>query len=691
MSNINKFFYFLFPILTIILFSIPSFFFYVPSYSWWLSYAYFEQNGLQLYDDVNLVFPSVFIKLNALFLKMTDNVAAHIMFGIFRVMILFIVFFKVFRIFSDFKSAAIGSFIIVCFQMMLTTYIPDDYHIFERIMFGLTLFFLLQVLYPNSSPKFKFSKYLNFLLLLISCVFLILSKQNIGVLVTIGVFLALLREFFLSKIKLYEIILTPIIFIFLLTLICNLFDMSIINLYEISINNDSKGSLLILSTNFLIQKTNLLLILIGIVFGTTLLLIELYFSKNEIFSKLSFNPNKILEFYNYDKSKLARLILEFLSCFIIIITFLLILYQKSIIVVFAVGVTFAMLVISFKRKESYWSLCYVFGGLLFASSMTSEFASDSAVMIFCFLVVYLLSFFFKLEFKTNTFTVVLLSILLIFTVINLGKKFKNPYSWWGLHMKSIASAKYVPPYEQLKDIRVDFPTYEILKHIKESVNLISKTKSDVYFYPHIPFFYLLHNKLPPTKNPVLWFDVIKDKQMKNEIRSLDSIKPELIVMFDPPNKTYIAHKKMKDNDLPQIEFVNWINRSLINHEYSLVKYKIFQNSIPDLVNVDPFTVPENIPFTIKIEVINEKVVGKNVRDLLKFTKISVKDIRIISLNTFGVDITEKNLLNHILSKGDYISIESTYQNLELLISLLGTVNKKDENWYSLKIYKRKSN
>jgi hypothetical protein len=258
-------------------------------------------------------------------------------------------------------------------------------------------------------------------------------------------------------------------------------------------------------------------------------------------------------------------------------------------------------------------------------------------------------------------------------------------------MKSIASAKYAPPYEQLKDMRVDFPTYEILTHVKESVNSISKTKSDVYFYPHIPFFYFLHNKLPPTKNPVLWFDVIKDKQMKNEVRSLDSIKPKLIVMFDPPSKTYLAHKKMKNNDLPQIEFINWIKRNLSNNEYSLVKYKIFQNSISELVEFDPFNVPENQPFSVKIQIFNENVVGKNIADILKLNKIAAKDVSVKSLNTSGVEIDGMDLLKHNFLIGDYVTLESTYQNLESLISILGYVNKKDEEWYSLKIYKRKSN
>ena len=155
-----------------------------------------------------------------------------------------------------------------------------------------------------------------------------------------------------------------------------------------------------------------------------------------------------------------------------------------------------MLVLSFKRNESYWSLCFVFGGLLYASTMTSEFAADSAIMVLCFPIAYTLTLFNK--FKNPVFSIILIGSLFLFTIIHLGKKLQTPYSWWGLTAKPISSSKFTPPYKQLKGLKVDLATYEVLSKIQINVNSFSKTQNDVYFYPHIPFFYLLHKKLPPT-------------------------------------------------------------------------------------------------------------------------------------------------------------------------------------------------
>ena len=87
--------------------------------------------------------------------------------------------------------------------------------------------------------------------------------------------------------------------------------------------------------------------------------------------------------------------------------------------------------------------------------------------------------------------------------------------------------------------------------------------------------------------------------MREEISYLNQNKPELIVMFDPPKETYDAHHKMKENDSPQMNFINWVEKNISNKNYKLIEYKIFKNSIPFILDdqkiiLNPFKMPKII-------------------------------------------------------------------------------------------------
>ena len=97
-------------------------------------------------------------------------------------------------------------------------------------------------------------------------------------------------------------------------------------------------------------------------------------------------------------------------------------------------------------------------------------------------------------------------------------KIVSPYGCWRYEPAPETSATKEPPYEMLKNLRVGEETYDLLTTIKDAVNTHSSERDDVYFYPHMPFFYIMHDKLPPTRNPVQWFDVIPDREMQKRVR-----------------------------------------------------------------------------------------------------------------------------------------------------------------------------
>ena len=118
------------------------------------------------------------------------------------------------------------------------------------------------------------------------------------------------------------------------------------------------------------------------------------------------------------------------------------------------------------------------------------------------------------------------------------------------------------PYEMmLKNLRVGVETYDLLTTIKDAVNTHSSERDDVYFYPHMPFFYIMHDKLPPTRNPVQWFDVIPDREMQKEIAAFEADPPKLMVVFDSPYFVHLGHQAMKKQSY-QTQFIDILNEKV---------------------------------------------------------------------------------------------------------------------------------
>jgi len=160
-----------------------------------------------------------------------------------------------------------------------------------------------------------------------------------------------------------------------------------------------------------------------------------------------------------------------------------------------------------------------------------------------------------------------LSVLLSLVVIAI-KIFGNIYNWWGVTQKNILNADQPIPFVQLDGFRVDKQTSEFYKELLKYKKIL-KNDDQIFAYPSIPIVYLLLNKIPQTKFPVLWFDVSDSKNASEVIRQLEVSNPALIFWLKPPQFVYNEHFKLRKTTSLLAAIDDWVILQLISKQFKV--------------------------------------------------------------------------------------------------------------------------
>lgn len=639
-------------LITVIIISLPSFFSFQLNYGWWQAWSHMEDSGLQLYDDVNVIFPPLFLKITQVVSNISDTRTFSIAVGILRLIALQCTFYLFLKLFFDKLPATIGSFIVAAEQVKLTTFIPDDYHITERLFFIISVFFFYKLI-----QKTKAHNQLQYLFGTLCSLFMTLlfyTKQNIG----LGVMLATIFGYSLFAILVCKNRLSAFIFVLMniiaITIVGAMLGITMNSLDNILFANDAKGSMFTLTTNFLTVPQNKRHIL----FATMIAFIVLF---------IIFQRDVVLALIN-DLRKYTDLIpnnlkSDFLAWSPSIAAFggiVLILFLQNLIITIALASCLVGIVCSTQRGAfGHIFLAFPFAGMLYASSMTSAFVFDSAIMLGVIFVCFL----FQISMRGNKSLPVSQFLLwLFFTVYStnlMAQKINVPYGWWGLTVPSISFSTETFDVPELKYTKMDHQMANMLETIEAAINKHSSSNDDVYFFPHMPYLYKIFDKLPPTKNAVQWFDVVSSKSMEDEIGNLERKKPSLLIYFDPPYGTYNGHEKFKKiTESPQRKILNWTDSMVVEGEYELVEYFIYDND----------KTHENDKFEVRFKNLN---------------KVSPEQI---------TKINSKLLFSELISPSQprdrYIFQVTTLSDVEPLVEFFGGIFKEDENWYALKIYQK---
>jgi hypothetical protein len=311
--------------------------------------------------------------------------------------------------------------------------------------------------------------------------------------------------------------------------------------------------------------------------------------------------------------------------------------------------------------------------LVYANTNTSTINFNGMFLVIAVTIAYSLEK--LLACKNIKFTSVLVLSLIIVAIISV-QKLKMPYSWIGLSQSSILKATTeLSNIPHTKGIYVDQITAEVFKTINEVVGKYSKNDKDVYFYPSIPMFYYLYNKVPPYKNVVQWFDVISSSDIKQELNDFKASPPKVIVFLDPPRFVYQLHYKLIKRPLTQIDFETEFEKLMKNGEYSLYKYVLYNQELLDLDYDNDI-----LSFVLKNKMYNNYKLSALVKSLSDTENVSV--VSLLKNGITSVPITADTIVN----TNDLINIRVTESAAKLTIENLGYVYNTKK--YTIKIYIR---
>lgn len=641
-------------IVAITILSLPSFFTFQLNYGWWQAWSYMEESGLHLYKDVHVIFPPFFLKLTGLISNISDTRSVSMGFGILRLVALQCAFYFFLRIFFNKLPATIGAFIVAAEQIRLTTFIPDDYHVTERLFFIVSVIFFYKLIVKtiDNSPD----KYLYGVFCALSMALLFYTKQNIG----LGVLFATICGYTLLVFNTHKTWLPAIIFISLnitsMVFIGTILGISMETLDLIMFSNDAKGGLFTLVSNIITVPQNKRHILIALMMSVPFLFI-IY--RRDIVSLMLLDLRKYSDFI---PKRLLSDILTWSPSLAVCFGFILLLFFSNYFVTIALAIGMIGLIWSTKNDApKYTFLAFPFMGMLYASSMTSALVFDSAVMFS--IVVFCLLLQISLKIK-KSMPISQMLIWLFFSVYStnlLVHKINVPYSWWGLTNPPINFSTESFDVPQLKYTKMDQLTANILEIIQTSIKQYSSKNDDVYLYPHLPYLYKIFGKLPPTKNSVQWFDVVSLDSLADEIDDLERKKPNLLIFFDPPNGTYLGHaqfKKIEEN--PQKRILDWVDYKVSKSHYELIKYVVFNNA----------KTIESAAVSVRFKNLNNKTAEQISRfnDTLRYS-------------TMEDEIINTSSSAHTYKVTKLIELES-------LANFFGGLFKEDEHFYALKIYRR---
>jgi len=646
-KNINTNIQLLILSIGILLMNFYIFFFFPPTEGWWQMYGFLLNEGLTPYVDFNMAFPPIFIYYNAFLLKTTDYYIFYRLIGVIEIVIVFFLIIKILRNFYFQSITYYAAFFAIYLMMNIYLFIPNDYHTFVNLLTVLSLYFYLE--YRNSSNK-TISKLVYMLCLVMSLNALLFVKQNVGLILSVAIFLIFFVELFRKNYN--SLVYYILSYIGLFSVISLLIGLPLDEFLKITLQNDSKGNLIDVIFNFLINEANRRYLYLSIICSLLFLI-----SKNMKYHEIVY---KIVLFVS-----LLTIILHIFD------------HQSRIIEYMIIG-TVAFLWIklwNLKKSIENYDLLLIFFSLIYANSLTADITMIYLFIIAAFFIAEVLTYY-KNTLKSNIYKIVLIFLVSIVFIAHIKDKAKFPYHWWA-NQSNVKEANYSLPYEQLKFIYVDKATFNLFETVKKTIDSNS-VGNDIYLFPNIPIFYQLHNKMPMTENPIQWFDVITTKNMQNEIVKVKEQQPNLVIVLTPTALAYDVHEQMKKTPQLQSQIPIYFNSMVAAGKYKLIKYQIYNNDI-----FGNETASKDL-MTLEYQVINPRQFNKLLNE------ISMPDVQftVNEIISNGKSFKGEKMLAHRIDKYDRLNVTSKARDVDTIAQKIGPPDDLKESLNALKIYKR---
>jgi len=526
------------------------------------------------FRDVNVNFTPSFIYINYFYLYVLDIGFYEIrLIGVFLYLLEFFLLFYFCRKYISNIQASLVSLFIILLAINSPTFIAKDYHTYLVIFMSFSIIFFRE--YLNSVSRGSRLALLSIaILFLMGSLFL---KQNMGMLI----YASYIMVFLIALTKENSINKKELVYFFVFSMLLFLLFNSYMGMPSIA-GNDSKGSLFTVLTRILFERSLVSPLILGLVVAWALFMLS-YSLK--ITKRIDLNITKEIqvEFLNQP-------IFFILKAFVLTgmgVVFIYVAYRflSSIFFTFIFSVLFFILFKLFilkNEKDNDWYLVFPMGAIIYGCTTTAGYDFFYMSVPIAYAVSIFISYVNNTQFlsllKKKVFYYGLI-IILLFNVLSvfLGKVSK-PYSWFIGTSYNVFSSKKSIDNELLKGILLDKYQYNIFEDVKYFVEKFSKSKYDVYFF-NLPVFYLLENKLPPTRTLIHWFDVTTTKQIEDEFRYIDPSFYLFSAIHIPTEAVIQGHKKLKKYyEITYQEKIisNYFHKSL-NGEISFLKCDYLPN------------------------------------------------------------------------------------------------------------------
>lgn len=655
----HSIYYPLLAVLFVFLFELSFFNRYFPlSEGWWETYGYLMNKGMAPYRDFFLVFPPVIPSLMAVFIKIfgLDFYTLRITGVLVHVVSVWLMFYWLSRFFS-WKDSAIAAAMTIFLSISSPVFIAKDYHTFvDFALLGVLIFLSLAIRRTfardktdKKPSKTDLTEITLYAIVGVFCGTLLLIKQNIGLFAIFGVVVGILitpRIALTARLaKILSVAIGSLLSVVILAAAVGAW--SSLSFADISVKNDSKGNIVTVLTRFAVDPNNRKFLVQSVLMLFAYYLYQVLrdagvFTRAFSWAEKRLLPNVTFQYLVYA----VILVLTVLYYFSVLSAVISLSIAILLIVTYKIYRPAPYGLSSMNPDQQYLPLVVLLIILAYTNTHTASFNSVGMAMPIAFSTAYLLHNCRGMEYARKWLITAIFVLLPGVVVV----KWFSPYDWWGLKQPSILEAREALPYKEMKGIYVDDQTEKLFSVIKSSIEQYSLNDRDVFLYPSIPMFYALHEKLPPFKSVVQWFDVMTKKQGEAEINSLTNNPPRLIVFLNPPDFVYRGHAELKKDSLIQGEFRELFFKWIIDKEYRIVSTHVLDYSA-EAKNRD---LGKNESAVVMI--VNPAMEGKNWRYLCGEKQCDALRTQIHSWKREGVEKSTDG--GGVLQMGDVLEINA---------------------------------
>ena len=525
---------------------------------WWETYSYAISQGFKPYVDFPLKFPPLytyFINLQTKFFGFD--------FYKLKVVAIFINLIGVAGLFYWLRKltstipAAFGTIFAVGLVMSSPVYFSKDYHTLVTVIISLVLVSLPT---EKSLNDKSIKPFVCVTLSGLFCGLLLLSKQNIGVFFTLGVFLYWLSFYVIY----FKNTFSAKFFISISSFILGFFIPILFTFYFIGFDwlnifysNDSKGDAFYVLTRFILD-TQLLKFEIKV-----FLLVAFVF----------FILRKKPDFFDPLFKKISKYLFISNQLWLLVPIAILFIFFRSYLHIFAL----AWPILRFlPLKDKFWKrtdflLIFPLYMLAYTGTQTAGYNDVSLEFLIALMFSDITKYLYlntNSKYRDNKSYL----LILIFTIfiLSVAVKIVRPfYNWWGLKTGSLWSDQFALPFDELKGLSADKKTYQMYDAIFKVKNDLKK-QDEIFSHPSIPITYLLL-KRNFVGTPVLWFDVSGLGDDTFTISELNKKKPKYIFWLKSPKWVYEGHFNLRKKDPDMFKVDNWLMDSIFSNKYEVIK------------------------------------------------------------------------------------------------------------------------